>query len=76
MTRCLIRAPTTGWASVGFDPHEEEDVGALDVVEGVGAAGEAEARRRRPAAEGAWQTRAQLSTLLVPTATRISFCIR
>ena len=71
---CLMRAPTTGWPSVGLAPirivasawskSSKEPVAPLSPND-----------LRRAKLVGEWQTRLQLSMLLVPIAARIRRCI-
>ena len=71
---CLIRAPTTGWPSVGLAPmrivasawsKSANEPVAPDRPNDLRSANEV----------GEWQTREQLSMLFVPIAARIRRCI-
>ena len=69
---CLMRAPTTGWPSVALAPQSRMvRARSMSSKELVAAPVPSIAESAR--AEGAWQTRAQLSTLLVPSTTRANF---
>ena len=71
---CLMRAPMMGWFSVGLAPKTRiapaSSMSSNELVD-------------RPvpsiifiaAALGEWQTRAQQSTLFVPTTMRANFCV-
>ena len=72
---CLMRAPTTGCASVVFDPHTTM-VRARSISSKEFVAAPVPNTAARPAALGAWHTLAQQSMLLVPSTTRANFCAR
>lgn len=67
--------PITGWASVGLQPTSSSTwVSSMSSSEFVAAPLPKTALS--PVTEGLWQTRAQLSTLFVPTTARMNFCKR
>jgi hypothetical protein len=71
----LMRAPTTGCASVGFAPATTMHEARSRSVYEADAAPVPVTRCSASAVE-AWHTRAQQSTLLVPITVRKSFCSR
>ena len=65
----------TGWPSVGLAPiTNTTSVSRIESKSWVPADSPSVALRPKPVGE--WQTRAQVSTLLLPNAARTSFCIR
>ena len=66
--------PDDGVILGGVGAADENRARQLDVVEGVGRQARCRASPSGAAALGAWQTRAQQSTLFVPMATRANFC--
>jgi hypothetical protein len=56
-------------------PHDQQHVRQLHILEAVGPRPGPQGRAQAKA-DGEWQTREQLSTELVPIATRANFCIR
>ena len=64
--------PIMGWASVVFEPQISRQSVPIICSKGVVAA-PLPSVASRPLTDGACQTRAQLSTLLVPQAARASF---
>ena len=69
-----MRAPTTGWPSVGLAPIRIV-ASAWSKSANVPVAPERPSDLRSAYDVGEWQTREQLSTLFVPIAARISRCI-
>ena len=67
---CFMRAPTTGWAWVGFAPITIRTF-AASMSSNEPVAPESPNERRSAYEVGEWQTREQLSMLFVPTAARI-----
>ena len=70
---CMTRRPASGWASTALEPHMTMRSEFRTSSNGLVAAPEPN-ESERPATEGPWQIRAQLSTLLVWKATRAHFC--
>ena len=70
-----MRAPTTGWASVGLAPATTMSP-ARSMSDRLALAAPVPVAWVKPIAVEEWQTRAQQSTLLVPTSARKSFCSR
>src|SRR5690606_35226386 len=68
------RRPASGCASTAFDPIMKIRSDFRTSWNGLVAAPEPN-ESERPATDGPWQIRAQLSTLLVLNATRANFCI-
>ena len=64
--------PITGWASVGLHPTRKSTSVSSMSSRGFVAA-PLPKTAERPVTDGLWQTRAQLSTLFVPTTARMSF---
>ncbi len=73
--RWRMRAPTMGWFSVGLAPTTSSSR-ARSMSAKLLVAAPVPKVWPRPAALGAWHTRAQQSTLCVPRATRANFCAR
>ncbi len=69
-----MRAPATGWASVGFEPISSA-ASACSMSSNEPVAPESPSDLRIANDVGEWQTREQLSTLFVPIAARIRRCI-
>ena len=69
-----MRAPTTGWPSVGFAPMRIA-ASARSKSANVPVAPERPSDLRSANDVGEWQTREQLSMLCVPSAARIRRCI-
>ena len=70
--RFFIREANTGWASVGFAPMSSTtSADSTDLKSWVPA--DVPKAWERPKPVGEWQTRAQVSTLLLPNAMRIIF---
>ena len=70
-----MRAPTTGWFSVVLVP-QTRIVAARSMSSNELVAAPVPNIRFSATALGAWQTRAQQSTLLVPSTARASFWTR
>ena len=70
---CITRLAASGWASTAFEPHMTIRSEFRTSSNGLVAAPDPK-ERERPATDGPWQIRAQLSTLLVLNAHRAHFC--
>ena len=71
---CLIRAPTTGWPSVGFAPMRIAASAWSKSVK-LPVAPDRPSDLRIANDVGEWQTREQLSMLFVPSAARMKRCM-
>ena len=69
-----MRLPASGCASTAFDPDEDDQSEFRTSSNGFVAAPEPN-ESERPATDGPWQIRAQLSMLFVLNATRANFCM-
>ena len=71
---CLIRAPTTGWPSVGLAPMMIA-ASAASMSSNEPVAPDRPSDWRSAQDVGEWQTREQLSMLCVPIAARMRRCM-
>ncbi len=74
-SRRFMRDANTGWPSVGLAPMTK--ITSLFITESnAWVPADSPSVCFRPYPVGEWQTRAQVSTLFVPSAARTSFCTR